>query len=220
MQDASGTFLDLGAGDGAVLRSAIDQRLLDRFERLIAVDVSELRVKRLNASSLPRVCGLVGDATGLPLPDSCVDFVFSHQVIEHVASDRQMASEVARVLRTGGTAFVTSVSKRWYGWYFYRCNGRFRLDPTHVREYRDVAALSRLFTEHGLEVASATDRPLGHPLDKIAVRALNRAGLIKTCDMPTVFSSNGFLRGLRGRELRIPGYFYAEVLVTKPGKDW
>ncbi len=155
MRAQSGTYLDLGAGDGAILRSAYDAGLLDRFREIVAVDVSQERVARMQRENFARARCLVADAGDLRLDDASIDFVFSHQVIEHVPSDDGMASEIARVLKPGGAAFVTSVAKRPYGWYFYRCGGKWRLDPTHVREYDSVADLAATFARHGLRVRSA-----------------------------------------------------------------
>ncbi len=216
MSRSSGTYLDLGAGDGAILRSAVEQGLLFRFNRIVAVDVSAKRIERLLAQPrLANVEGIVASAAALPLADASVDFVFSHQVIEHVPDDGAFAREISRVLRPEGHAFVSSVSKRWYGWYFYRCNGKFRLDPTHVREYRDALELGEVLRRAGLHVVSFVDRPLGHPLDKIALRALTVTGLVPAQRAQAFFVRNRVLGALRGRELRIPGYRYADTLSVK-----
>jgi SAM-dependent methyltransferase len=49
---------------------------------------------------VPRVT--IAPAESLPFADRSFDIIFSHEVIEHVADDRQAAVEMARVLAVGG----------------------------------------------------------------------------------------------------------------------
>lgn len=44
----------------------------------------------------------VAAAEALPYPDNSFDTVLSHEVLEHVADDRQAVAEILRVLRPGG----------------------------------------------------------------------------------------------------------------------
>jgi ubiquinone/menaquinone biosynthesis C-methylase UbiE len=215
-----GTFLDLGCGDGAVLASAIEQGVLASFDRIVGLDVSSTRVARLIDLDLPRVEPIVGDSSPLPFGDASIDVVFSHQVIEHVPDDRAFVREISRVLKPGGIAFVTSVAKSWYGWYFYRCNGRWTLDPTHVREYSNVGELSQIFSESGLALSSTIQRPLAHSLDKLAFRALSWSGAVKEADAASFYRTSPIIKSLRGQSVSIPGYSYIEVLSEKrPSSD-
>jgi SAM-dependent methyltransferase len=52
----------------------------------------------------PRILNAAGE--NLPFPDSSFDLILSHEVLEHVADDRQAAAEMARVLKPGGRAVV------------------------------------------------------------------------------------------------------------------
>lgn len=49
----------------------------------------------------------------LPLPSSTFDLILSHEVIEHVQSDRSAIAEMIRVLKAGGRA-VIFCPNRWY----------------------------------------------------------------------------------------------------------
>jgi SAM-dependent methyltransferase len=49
----------------------------------------------------------------LPLSDDSFDMVLSHEVIEHVRSDRGAAAEMVRVLKPGGRAVIFAPN-RWY----------------------------------------------------------------------------------------------------------
>ncbi len=216
MRSARGTFVDIGAGDGAVLRSALRQGLLDAFDRIVAIDVSPTRVRRICELAMTRVSASVGEAADLPFENGVVDFAFSHQVIEHVPSDAAMAAEIHRVLRRDGTAYVTSVVKRWYGWYFYRCNGKWRLDPTHVREYRSLEQYAAVFEAAGLRIEHKRTRELGHRIDKIVFRILERLRLVGRGRLRDILSDSPAMRFLSRFQIPVPGYVFVEVLVRKP----
>lgn len=49
----------------------------------------------------------------LPLPSSTFDLILSHEVIEHVQSDRSAIAEMIRVLKVGGRAMIFCPN-RWY----------------------------------------------------------------------------------------------------------
>ena len=50
---------------------------------------------------------LTADATSLPFPDAAFDRVIAAEILEHVPDDWRAMTEIARVLRPGGTAAVT-----------------------------------------------------------------------------------------------------------------
>jgi SAM-dependent methyltransferase len=66
--------------------------------------------------ALGRAAG-VAQAVGesLPYPDGTFDVVFNHEVLEHVADDRQVAREMVRVTRPGQYV-VTFVPNRLWPW--------------------------------------------------------------------------------------------------------
>jgi len=52
----------------------------------------------------PHILNAAGET--LPLPSSTFDLILSHEVIEHVQSDRDSISEMIRALKPGGRAFI------------------------------------------------------------------------------------------------------------------
>ncbi len=155
--------LDSGCGLGAYL-SAFGQFTPHTFGH----DVEHPRL----VEALPTAEGIVqsvGEA--LPFPDDSFDFVFSNEVIEHVADDGQYAAEMVRVVRRGGRVLIFCPN-RWYpveqhGIYWrgeykfgniplvnYLPNGlRDRLAP-HVRTYTRRKLLA-LFDELPVRVVHA-----------------------------------------------------------------
>ena len=125
--------LDLGCGDGALIAAMHNQGYLDG-KLLYAVDASESRIDSVRKIS-PEIRCIVGDACDTQMEDGSIDLLISTQVIEHVSNDDDMVKEMHRLLRSDGTLYLTTIIKKRYGWYFYRCNGKWTLDPTHVREY-------------------------------------------------------------------------------------
>jgi len=144
-----GRVLDNGCGVGSYLL-----RLKDEASSAFGLEFDFER-----AQVADRLAGNVVQAAGegLPYPDKTFDLVLSHEVLEHVENDRQAASEMARVLRTGGR-LVLFLPNRGYPFethgVYWRGNYRFgniplvnylpkrlrnRLAP-HVRAYsrRDI----------------------------------------------------------------------------------
>lgn len=56
----------------------------------------------------PAHATIVGDAHAAPVADASYDTVVSNQMLEHVARPWVVASEMARVLKPGGTCIVTA----------------------------------------------------------------------------------------------------------------
>ncbi|MGH9120737.1 MAG: class I SAM-dependent methyltransferase [Acidimicrobiales bacterium] len=146
--------LDLGAGGG---RHAFE--CLRRGAHVVALDADDAQVKDASAmltllaaesprdSSSPPVgsgAGIVGDAGALPFSDASFDRIIAAEVLEHIPEDRRAISELARVLRPGGTMAVTV--PRWYpelvNWVL---SDAYHLRPGgHVRIYRRSDLVGRL----------------------------------------------------------------------------
>lgn len=105
------------------------------------VDISPSALRALASGG-----GRVALAAGSPLPFRNGSFggVFAFEVLEHVQDDAGLLSEIARVVRPGGT-FVLSVPLHMSQWT--------RLDDisAHVRRY-EPGSLLRLIEEHGFRV--------------------------------------------------------------------
>lgn len=153
--DLRGRVLDNGCGLGTYLEAF---GRANGEATLVGLELEHDRA----VEALPAAHLIVeGVGENLPFPDASFDFVFSNEVIEHVADDRQYAAEMARVTRPGGR-IVVFCPNRWYpveqhGVYWrgqYRFGNiplvnylpdalRDRLAP-HVRTYT-TATLRRVF---------------------------------------------------------------------------
>ena len=86
------------------------------------------------------------------IKSNSLDFIVSNQVIEYIYNHEKVISEAFRILQKKGIFYISTVFKKWYGWYFYRSNGRWVLDPTHVREYKDTNDLMLIINNIGFKV--------------------------------------------------------------------
>lgn len=154
----SAVALDAGCGAGWGTRL-----LLECGAQVTACDLVPAAVER--AASLPGVDAFRHElgAEALPLADASVDVAISVDVLYHVVDDAQWAAavtELARVLRPGGTLVVTD----WYG------DGD--LEPAaHVR-LRSRARWLGLASELGMRVVA--DEPLQRWLAREPIGVVRR----------------------------------------------
>jgi SAM-dependent methyltransferase len=96
------TLLDVGCGDGSFLF-----RYLDYTPRLFCgVEAAPELMKKAEARGIHT---RAFDLNGVwPYEDNTFDVVHSSQVIEHLHNTRLFAQEILRVLKPGGSAFITS----------------------------------------------------------------------------------------------------------------
>jgi SAM-dependent methyltransferase len=100
-----GTGLDLGCGDGKLMRILLDAA--GHRASLVGVDIDPLETRdALAAGVYQRVHTVPGNQ--VPEPDAAFDFVFSNSVLEHIDELEPVIAEMARMLRPGG-AFVFTV---------------------------------------------------------------------------------------------------------------
>jgi len=209
----SGVFLDVGAGFGSPLRALAQRGYLQGFSSVIATDISSVCVASMKRE-LRGVEALQADALALPLPSNSVDVYFSDQVIEHVANDRAMAAEAYRLVKPGGVAFIGSVFKRRFAWYFYRSNGRWTIDPTHLREYDSVEEYRRVFTDAGFRAEAIALRPISHPLHRIALVTLVRCRLM-SADRALRISTHPLVQAIGRLRIPVPRYCFIYATLTK-----
>jgi SAM-dependent methyltransferase len=100
---------DLGCGPGWYTR-AMRRRGAD----VLPIDVSE---EELMLAGRPPPGALIADAMDLPLPDAAFDGVFSSNMLEHTPDARRVLTEIERILRPGGWAYVswTNFFSPWGG---------------------------------------------------------------------------------------------------------
>jgi len=200
--------IDFGCGDGAILHAMDAVGLLDEKE-VYALDGSNERLKAVHLINEKFNC-IVSDVCDSKLEDNSIDVTISTQVIEHVEDDAAMAREMHRVTKPGGIMYLTTVFKKSYGWYFYRCNGKWALDPTHLREYSTDAQLVNILIAAGFDVLvnkkSIESRSV---IDALMRRIGRRLGVGRS-----VYNS-GMLRRVRKIKVPIPGYYHWELLCQK-----
>lgn len=102
---AGATMLDVGAGLGHFSDAASDLGA-----HVVPVDIAPRLVSRLRVK-FP--CATVASATSLPFATGSVDFVVSSECVEHTHDPRQAIREMLRVLRPGGTLFLTTPNLPW-----------------------------------------------------------------------------------------------------------
>lgn len=197
------TLLDAGCGDGALLH-ALYLRTGMSNKSVYGLDVSKDRLKIVQDISAELNC-VNASACQVPLRDKSIDVLVSTQVIEHVPDDVAMAKEMYRVLDDYGTVYLSTVYKKPYGWYFYRNDGRWVLDPTHVREYTNNDLLS-ILEDVGFQITKTNKTIDNRPLMDAIVRRLRFGrGLY----------SNRFFKFLRKIKIPIPGYYNWEIVCVK-----
>lgn len=104
-------ILDVGCGLGMYVRQ------LRRFsDEVYGVDVDPDKIAAASAT-LPNL--QVAPAEALPFPDGYFDVVLLHEVLEHVADDRQAVREAYRCLRPGGRIVIFAPNRL----YFFETHG-------------------------------------------------------------------------------------------------
>ena len=137
------SIIDLGCGDGEFIYAV--KKEFPKI-KLIGIDISPRRIKGLK-EKFPEDKFYVKDVcnTGLKIK---FDLVHASQIIEHVSSDKKMVHEISRLLKKKGVLFCASVIKKPWAIYQYRNNGKFVLDPTHEKEYKNVKEFLNLFKDN------------------------------------------------------------------------
>jgi SAM-dependent methyltransferase len=208
-----GTIADLGAGDGAVLWALERRGLLG--DGAYAIDLSAERVAHA-AEMSPVVQGIVANATDVAaLPDQSVDGVIASQVIEHLEDDRALAPEIARLLRPSGWWYVGTVLRGPRAWWIYRVDRQWRLDPTHVREYRSRAEFLSALGHPELQIHEVRLTPLRFPASDLVLRAAAFARLRRFDSLSEVYVRRPVLSAARALRIRVPGYWLLESCGSK-----
>lgn len=91
--------LEIGCGAGGMLKP------LARFGSVHGIDVATDYVRVCSEHGLARMVAGSGDA--LPFRDATFDIVALFDVIEHIPDERGTLAEVRRVLKPGGTVFLS-----------------------------------------------------------------------------------------------------------------
>jgi 2-polyprenyl-3-methyl-5-hydroxy-6-metoxy-1,4-benzoquinol methylase len=199
---------DLGCGDGPLFATLERGGFISPSRPVYAVDLAPARLARV-AARFPWIETVVASAEHVPqIADGALDFVISAMVLEHVPDERAYLAEVERVLRPGGKAYVTTVFKKPWAWYFRKRDGESVLDTSHLREYTSVDQVRDLIQAAGLRTLALERRPLWFPLlDPVLFRLGHR--------LSGLSSRHSLLRVLRAPRVPIPGYHSLELLLER-----
>lgn len=107
--------LDFGAGRGRTAEDPVKirrdlQNLRGDVAKVIGVDVDEAVLTNPGLDS----AHVIAPGTRMPLDDETVDLIVADSVFEHVATPRETASELLRVLRPGGWICARTPNKYGY----------------------------------------------------------------------------------------------------------
>ncbi len=196
---------DLGCGDGPLFAALERGGVIDRTKPVYAVDLEPARLARV-AARFPWISTVTASADAVPdIPSDSLDSVISTMVMEHVPDEHAYLAEIRRMLKPGGRAYVTTVFKKPWAWYFRKHDGESVLDTSHLREYTDLPAFRELVTGSGLRIVALERRLLWFPLlDPLLFRLGGRLA-----------SHPRVLRVLRAAKVPIPGYFGLELVVER-----
>jgi len=202
---SSESFLDLGCGDGSLLYFLNKQGYLKNKE-VYVIDFSKHRIGLIKKINDKFNC-FVNDACNIKdIKNNSIDFLTSTQLIEHVSDDEKMVKEISRILKEKGTVYLSTVFKKWYGWYFYKCNGKWALHPEHVREYTEDKQLIDLFKKEGFKVLENKKKLFYFPVIEPLLRKLKiRRNIFE----------NKFMKLLRNIKFPIMGYYEWELVLEK-----
>ena len=154
-------FLDAGAGFGrhayeAARRGATVIALDYGHDEVTATRNTFAAMAMAGEIDSSRFGGTIrGDATRLPFADAAFDCVVTSEVLEHIHDDRAALSELARVLKPGGTfaATVPSYFPEKINWMLSDEYHAPFVPGGHVRIYK-ASELRHRLTESGLRLAS------------------------------------------------------------------
>jgi len=204
-------ILDIGCGDCGILMQLINKGINADFYGL---DISEKRVKRAKELTKGKINLFVGNAEKTQFKSGFFDFIICTQLIEHVKDDKKLVSEIYRLLKKNGEAYVTSVIKKPYGIYIYKKDGKFVSDPTHEREYKDAKEFLDLFNQFKILVYK--EKLFKHPFLDLLLRLFIKLGMMDPNKIVRVYEKSKFLFWLRNA-IKIPliGFYHNEVLMKK-----
>ncbi len=97
--DPAEALIDIACGNGSILR---DLRRLG-FQNLSGLEISKYAVNRLREEGFTM---FEGTLPRIPTQDQSFNTVIASQVLEHIIRRNTFASEISRILKPGGQAFI------------------------------------------------------------------------------------------------------------------
>jgi 2-polyprenyl-3-methyl-5-hydroxy-6-metoxy-1,4-benzoquinol methylase len=197
------SILDVGCGDGSHLDS-LEKKGFLKEKRVFATDLSKNRIT-LVKKRFPLFNCVICDACDLGIIKNKIDLIISTQVIEHVTNDEKMIKEVYKKLNSRGYFYLSTVFKKKWAIYFYRCNKKWVLDPTHIREYTNEENLLEKLKKNGFKIIETNKNKIQFPIIDPFLRILKIRDVEK----------NWIVHFLRKIKITIPGYYEWEILCQK-----
>lgn len=154
--------VDVASGSG------LGSELLGRAGARLVVGVEADR-DALTPRTAAAVAFVQADATTLPFGDAACDVVVSFETIEHVGDPGRMLAECRRVLRPGGTLYLSTPNRTVTRW--------LPPNPFHVREFTS-AEIVELVRRHFDRVTCLWQRPVALPL--FVLRRVAQTWLLRT----------------------------------------
>jgi len=211
LQNKEVDLADLGAGDGALLVALKLGGYLEKAKNVVAVDLSPERCERLKQYTDFKV--FCSDVTSIPeIDNNSFDFIVCTQVIEHVDQDK-LLQEIKRILRPGGTLYIASLVRKSYGWWYYKtAEGKWAMDPTHLREYASKEEFETVISGAGFEIEKTVLSPLKLSVLEFLTRRVI-VPLFKPKEVNSFFVKHPTINYLR-RKINInpPRYFIVETV--------
>ncbi len=200
------SLADLGCGDGPWFNILYKDGFISPEKTVYAVDLEMERLKRVQ-DNFSWITVVPSAADEIPLiKTGSLDWVISTMVMEHVPDEPKYLREIARLLNPLGKAYISTVYKRKWAWYFRKRDGESVLDTSHLREYTDLEEFKLLVTEKGgLVITELQINQMWFPLiDPILFRVGKYIRL-----------NAAVLKMLRLIKVPIPGYYELHVILSR-----
>jgi SAM-dependent methyltransferase len=180
------TVVEFGCGGGVVLSAAGE-----RAKEAIGFDIGDIALAKANGRP-GKHRTIKSDVAKVPMPSDAADIAYSFEVLEHVWDPAAVIREMLRVLKPGGTLFVTTPNA-------YTMN-------LHLRLRRSVRLIHHMGAAATLVLAAMRKQPYENiPPD------LDADPVYPDCDMITRVHPRSLVRFARqiGCEpLRIETFFF------------
>ena len=142
----SDVILDIGCGNGSTLQHL--QRL--GYRNLHGLEISPYAIQRLRGEGLEMHYSVL---PSIALPEASFDVAIASQVLEHVIRRHRFLSEMRRVLKPGGRAFIFVPDD---------CLGPIS-EPEHVIKY-NALSLRECLQRHFSIIKLKSMRDVNHPM--------------------------------------------------------
>jgi 2-polyprenyl-6-hydroxyphenyl methylase/3-demethylubiquinone-9 3-methyltransferase len=108
--DFRGFAVDLGCGGGLMA-----EPLARAGAHVVGCDISagSLATARAHGRALPGLAYARANITQVPLATGCADLVLMADVLEHVASWREVVREASRLARPGALVYINTINRTW-----------------------------------------------------------------------------------------------------------